>query len=738
MNPQFRQLPLGIAIALLFSPPARAADEPSVVEIETVTIFARGQTRQVQQLGAADFATAAPGTSPLKLLERLPGVNFSSADPAGAYEWSTKLTIRGFNQNQLGFTLDDVPLGDMSYRNHNGLHVSRAISTENLGRVTLSQGTGALDTASTSNLGGTVQFHSLDPSRERGVRVDQGFGSDNLRRSFLRLDTGEFGPDWRASLSYSNQSAEKWKGSGSQKQQQVNTKLVGEVAGARVSAFVNHSARKEVDYQDMSKQMIGRLGWNWDNYLPDWNAALASARGNWSRGETSVDDAYYAGAGIRRDWLAGVTIEAPVNDAVVVKTTAYYHNDRGPSLWWTPYRASSATVPVSLRTVEYAIDRAGLLSSVNIEAGAHQINAGVWFEHIDFDQAMRFYSQENGPSSLYEVPSDPVATRWHYRFGTHTAQFHLRDEYRVSPELTLTAGVKSPHTQSSVSTLEGDTKTGSIRAGKALLPQAGFNYRLDERSEVFGAVARNMRAFKGSAMEDSPFATSAAGFNAIRDGLKPETSTTIEGGWRYREGHTEASLVAYHVDFRNRLLGIQQGSAIQGNPVVLSNVGRVASRGVEAGVSVEVVRHLNWFNSASFNDSKYKNDFVDNGSVVAVSGKQVVDSPRFSANSVLGYDNGGQFGNLGATWVGQRQYTYLNDNPVAGHALFNLALGARKRAVGGLREVSALLAVTNLLDRRYIAALGTNGFVTSDPAGTAQTLLPGAPRSLSLTLGARF
>ena len=71
-----------------------------------------------------------PGTSPLKAIENLPGVNFQSADPYGAYEWSTRITIRGFNQNRLGFTLDGVPLGDMTYGNHNGLHISRAIPSE--------------------------------------------------------------------------------------------------------------------------------------------------------------------------------------------------------------------------------------------------------------------------------------------------------------------------------------------------------------------------------------------------------------------------------------------------------------------------------------------------------------------------------------------------------------------------------------------------------------------------------
>ncbi|MCL6486619.1 MAG: Plug domain-containing protein, partial [Janthinobacterium lividum] len=89
---------------------------------QVVEVMGQGQSRQVQNISRADLAKAIPGSSPLKALEKLPGVSFQSADPFGAYEWSTRISIRGFNQNQLGFTLDGIPLGDMSYGNNNGLH----------------------------------------------------------------------------------------------------------------------------------------------------------------------------------------------------------------------------------------------------------------------------------------------------------------------------------------------------------------------------------------------------------------------------------------------------------------------------------------------------------------------------------------------------------------------------------------------------------------------------------------
>lgn len=746
MPERFRKLPLVLAlIPVLYgtgafaqeAPPAPQADSPT---LDAVTVFTSRQTRQIHELGRADVAAAVPGTSPLKLLDKLPGVNFQSADTYGAYEWSTKLTVRGFNQNQMGFTLDDVPLGDMSYRNANGLHISRAISSENIGRVVLSQGAGALDTASTSNLGGTVQFYSLDPAVSRRVSVEQTLGQNSARRSFARLDTGELAPGTRLALSVTDQSSEKWKGSGDQRQRQFNAKLVSDFGDHRLSAFVNYSDRKEVDYQDLSKSLIRRLGYRWDNYYPNWNAAVQSAQGNWSRGETTVDDAYYAGAGLRKDWLMGVTLDSQISDSVSLKTTAYHHDDDGTTLWFTPYRASPGGTPVSLRTVSYGISRSGLLSTLSVNAGIHSIKGGFWYEDNNFRNAMRFYAQDAGPSDLYSTPSasDLFATRWAYEFKTRTLQLHLQDSIQLSDRLKVNVGFKSPTSETSVHTQAGNPLSGSIKASKGFLPQLGANYVIDTRNEVFAGLSRNIRAYKVSPLEDSPFATTQAGFDAIKDSLKPETSTTLELGWRHRGEGVEASLTAYHVEFKNRLLAIQQGAAIAGNPSVLGNVGKVKTQGVEAGLILTPVRNVQWFNSLSLNDSKYENDFQDNGSLVAVAGKQVVDSPKFIAKSQIGYDNGASFGRIGVNYLGKRYYSYLNDASVSGYSVWDLSVGHRFKRVGAFDEIRVQAGVNNLFNKEYVAAIGTNGFVTSDPGGTYQTLLPGAPRTVFATVGARF
>jgi len=744
----FSLLASALALAFAAAAPALAQETGDVNELERVTVtLGRGQLRSVQSLSKADFDGAISGTSPLATVARLPGVNFQSADALGNYEWSTRITVRSFSQNQLGFTLDDVPLGDMSYGNLNGLHISRAISSENVARAALSQGTGALETASTSNLGGTLQFYSTDPSAKFGLDARQTVGTDKNRRTFLRLDSGatEFGEFF---ISYTNQNADKWKGAGEQRQDQWNFKYSKQLGEHRLSAFVNTSNRKEVDYQDMSLEMIKRLGYHWDNYYPDFSAAVKAANTlcgqNGSTYVSQCDDAYYAGAGLRKDTLGGITLDAKLADKLRWKNTVYHHDNDGRGLWVTPYVASPDGTPISMRTTEYAIKRNGLVSALDYELSGHQIKAAYWHEKNDFDQARRFYAvSATALPDLYAFPSSPFYTQWQYAFSTKTDQFSLADTVALSKDLSLGFGFKSMKV-----TIDGTLEvgsgmpSGSISADKGFLPQVGVNYQLSQTDELFAAAARNMRAYQGSATGASPFATTAAGFAAIKDSLKPETSDTYEAGWRTQGKLYQGSLTAYLVNFHDRLLAVQQGAGIVGNPAVLSNVGGVRSTGLEAALSLRLAPGVTWYNSLSLSSSTYRNDVVSNNGTtnvtVATSGKHVVDSPDTMFKSILGYDNGTLFGSVGVDYMSKRYYTYLNDGSVEARTLFNLSGGYRAKSLGALSEGSVQFGVSNLANKKYISTIGSNGFSNSDPSGTAQTLLTGAPRQVFVTFSAKL
>lgn len=741
-----RQL-IAVLIATAFAPAFAHAQQADTQQV-TVTGNGRGQSRQVEAVSASELKQLPPGSSPLQAVARLPSVNFQSADTFGAYEWSTRITVRGFNQNQLGFTLDDVPLGDMSYANFNGLHISRAIATENIARAVLSAGTGSLSTASSSNLGGTLQFYSVDPAKAFGGEGNVGFGSHQDRHVFAKLETGELGFG-RAYVSISDQRSDKWKGASEQKQQQFSAKFVADVGAGQLRATAHVSRRAEVDYQDLSLDMINRLGQNFDNTYPDFKVAVRIATtlcGNTVGGVASsysaaCDEAYYAGSGLRNDELYTLGYEGALAGGVTGKITGYHHHNKGAGLWYTPYTASPDGTPVSVRTTEYGIQRDGVVGSADYRFGAHALRAGLWVESNRFDQARRFYATSPVLPAPDAFPSNPFATQWQYNFKTTTTQFSLEDALELSRGVLLNFGFKSLNVKTTATREVGAAASnpqGEITSRKGFLPQVGISFALDTSSELFAGYAQNMRAFQSSRTGLSPFSTTQTGFDAIAGNLKPETSQTVEAGWRLNTREVEAVVAAYAVQFKDRLLAIQQGPGIVGNPSVLANVGDARLLGLEASASFKLGQGLSWYNGVSFNKSQYKSDYTSNGVSYATNGKTIVDTPATMLKSVLSFDSGTVFANLGLDYMAKRYYTYLNQGEVAGRTLLNTSLGYRLGTVANLKELTLQLTVNNLTDQKYIATVGSNGFVNSDPRGTEQTILPGAPRSVFFSLSAKI
>lgn len=744
----FKKSALATLVLAAFVPVIASAQSVNDASAELVVIAnGKGISRQVETISSIEMSQLPPGSSPLAAIARLPSVNFQSADTFGAYEWSTRFSVRGFNQNQLGFTLDDVPLGDMSYGNFNGLHISRAVSTENINKAVLSAGTGSLSTASSSNLGGTVQFYSIDPAKVGGAFFNVGTGSFGANHVFARLETGQT-DNGRAYLSMTDQASDKWKGAGQQRQTQVNFKYVNEFGGNKFTAFANTSDRREIDYQDLSLQMIKQFGYKFDNTYPNVTQALNIAKtqcGNTVNGvpstySASCDYQYYAGSGLRKDTLYGFSLASVLSDNLKTKTTVYAHENNGDGLWYTPYVASPDGTPQSLRTTEYRLNRSGVVASADYRLADHSIKAAVWYEDNNFNQARRFYATPaTAFPSPYDFPSNPFYTQWQHQFSTKTTQFSLEDNLSLANDLNVNFGFKSLKAATDDVLQVGSTSSypqGSISASKSFLPQLGMTYALNASSELFGGYAENMRAFQSSV--SGPYGTSAAGFNAIRSTLKPETSKTIEAGWRLNAADNQAVIAVYDVNFENRLLAIQQGAGIVGNPSVLGNVGGARMTGVEISDSWKFAKGFSWFNGLNINKNTYTSNYVSNGVTYNTNGKTIVDSPSQMWKSIISYDVKDVFANVGVDYMSKRYYSYSNDASVGGRTLLNGSVGYRMGKVASLSDMTLQLTGTNLADKRYIATVGSNGFTYGDATGTNQTVLPGAPRAVFLSLTAKL
>ena len=770
------------------APSAATPQQPKITNTETIEVTAYGEFRDEQEMQAPTLLEEAPGTSPIKSIAQLPSVNFEAADPYGSYEWAVRISVRGFNQNQLGFTLDDIPLGDMSYGNWNGLHISRAITDENVGRIVLSQGTGALETASTSNLGGTLQFYSADPSDTRAVVVNQTFGSFNAYRTFARFESGLLPNHTKFYLTGAYQLTDKWRGHGDigQNYWQLNGKVVRYIgSGGVLSAFADVSDRREVDYQDDNKVWVQKLGYNWDNF-GNWAQSIQAAWACDGVGtypapvntlnlatDDPCDAGYYGGSGLRKDTIGGVSYKQALTSHLTFKLTGYGHHNDGRGLWFTPYlptyqnvyAPSTATIisPISLRTSEYGINRAGFLTSLAYEDGRNKIEGGLWFEGEKWNLARRFYatSATSPLHSLYDFPSNPFYTQWEYVFNSMVYDIHLQDVFKLNEKVALSAGFKTEETttdgelsktfQSSPVFVPGQYAQGKLTSGKPFLPQFGVNVKLDKNNEVFGDAAYNVRSYQpgGYGFGNSPWGTTQVAFNTLNSTLNPETSWTEEVGFRSSLKVASAQASYFHVNFSNRLLAFANGKGIQGNPSLLNNVGGVTTNGIDGAVTLRLGTQVTLYNGATWNKSTFDDNVVKAdgtclytdaaGNCMSIKGKIMVDTPEGLYKTSLDWHKSGVFANLGADYLSTRYFTYTNDGSVDGRFLAEFGAGFKREELGAFKELKAQFNVYNLMNNQYYASIGTNGFSGSDPLSVNNnTLQVGSPRTIAGTLSVRF
>ena len=495
--------------------PAEGSDNGDIV------VLGFGKSRQVQSITAKDMEVIVPGASPLKAIEKLPGVNFQSSDAFGNYEWAVQISLRGFDQSRLGFTLDGIPLGTMSYATVDNIAISRALISENLGSAEVAQGAGALGTASTSNLGGTIEYFSDSPKDKMAVTGSGTYGSNNTYRLYARVDSGLIGDTVKGYVSYADYSTDLWKGFGTQRQQQVNAKVTADLGPlGDISAFFAYSNRRENDYQDLSLDIISRRGLDDQNISNNYPLAqqIAAAYQNgtpFPAGFKTQDDAYFDSAGLRRDYLGGITFNANLTPDLNLKTTGYYHSDKGQGSWITPYLATPFGAPntdgtpitnpadLSYRTTEYNMNRGGILSAATWEKGANTFEIGGWYQTESLEIARRYYGMVAGSTpnrSALDYQSNPFFTQWDGKYDTETFQYHVQDTLKLlDDKLVLTGGWKGMSVTNNGVLLVGDLAQGRIQAQNWFLPQVSALYHLSPDLEAFADASKNMDAFTASA-----------------------------------------------------------------------------------------------------------------------------------------------------------------------------------------------------------------------------------------------
>ena len=791
ISSQLGQLTLvASAVVMLCATQSTWAQESKDDNQATSTVFQTVEinTKRVKSttaLSAQDIQAPLAGSNPIKSLEFLPGVSYQTADPWGNNEQNASLFVHGFSTQQLGYTLDGVPLGDQQYGNWNGLSPQRAITSENVNRAVLSTGAGDLGTASASNLGGTIEMFSSNPRAKKGASFEQTLGSYETSRTFLRYDTGVFNEDSSAYVSFLNQKAKAWDFPGYQGGQQINANFVKSFGADRLTAFFDYDQKIEPNEDSITRKsgeaylpytrpfVYPNLS-AYESYLnPTTGATPAAQADNYSN--------YYSAAQ-RRDYLTYLKYDAQLNDNTKFSNMFYLHKDNGaglvagpigvaglPGLFGVYYPGQNLNqvfggANIALRTTEYQINRPGFISKIDAEMGDHKVQAGWWFEQNQSTQARNWYPFTlANPGTPYQIPSgNPNFTQYSFYGKTIESQFHLQDSWEVRPDLTLQAGFKSSSqnatgyfpVQQKAGSISGGfpaLPVGSINTSKPFLPQLGAVWSLNAQDELFANVQQNVRQFINyGAGGLSPWSLSSqAAFDLFKNTVTPETSTTFEMGYRGSRKFNGDFLTAvdgqvnlYHVDFKNRLLAITSTPTVNtinpGNPI-LANVGGVTTNGIDIGGTLHFGKHYSFYNALSFNHSTYNDNYATGatGGVINTAGMQVPGSPQVLEKFVFTAQFGDTETQLLGDYVGKRYATYTNDTYVDPYLLLSLNVTRKMPEFNGafLNDSKLRLTVTNLAN-----VTGDLNVVASAPSNTTggYATYPIPPRMFFLSFSGSF
>lgn len=788
-------------IALSVATPARAADKPASTPADeaaapaadkapeqTGDIVVNGRTtRSVTQISSVEIQKILPGVSPLKAIQTLPGVTFLTADPWGNNEQNISLFVHGFSASQLGYTLDGIPLGDQTYGNYNGLSPQRAIISENVGRVTLASGAGDLGTASTSNLGGTIDTFSSDPKAQRGAQIAQTVGSYSTFRTFVRVDSGTFGNGNALYLSGVRQDSRAWDFNGKQGGYQANGKFVHDDATGKLTLYGAYSDKTEPN-EDATVINISKgetpavVPYTRPFFYPDFagmeayltSAAYTAAQDNYRN--------YYSDAQ-RTDYLGYAKYDWKVADGITWSNQGYYHHDDGvgvvagpitvaglpglfakyfPTLTAAQLSAQFGGSGLATRTTEYRIDREGVISTLQLDLGNHHIELGGWYEHQSSSAYRRWYALDvNNPTSPYTRPLDyeqPQITQYGSEVRVNEIQTHIQDSWKVTPELTLLVGFKSAFQRATQAvpvqpipgSFSGSTAlpVGQLNTDTAFLPQVGVLWEMTPNDQFFFNVQKNVRQFQTSAASGlSPFALGSQDvFDAFKATVKPETSWTYELGARTHHSFElgpitgfEGQISYYHVDFSNRLLAISPTTVITSiisGAAVLANVGTVRTDGVDIAGTLHFGPHFSLYNALSYNNSRYQDNYFVGlaQTVVPTAGKKVPGSPDWLNKTVVSANYGIFDAQLVGDYLGRRYGTFTNDLSVPGYFTLAGRIGVSIPLSDGavVKRIGVSLNVTNITNKK-----GASTLSIAQPTNTYNAF-PLPPRQVFGTVSVGF
>lgn len=695
-------------------------------------------------------------TSVLSMIDNLPGVLINEGDTFGSDDWSTTVSVRGFqlslDEQQIGITIDGIANGNSNYGG--GAKANRYIDTENLQGVEVAQGTADIASRSNEALGGSLNFTTLDPSQEQGLIFSSTIGDFDAQKFFVRYETGELSKDTYAWLSVSSSENSDWVQQSAQNtRDHIAGKIISTVGNVDITGYFSYDDTHEDNYQRVSLAQF-KQNPEWDRLTEDWT------------GVPYIDQLYRRGWSTLRENLFGYIQAEYKTESWEFSGNLYYHDNEGRGDWVPPYIVdvttdpdgeghselqsgntvyggaflgqiffvnangeslaptdgceSSITFPYGGAGPQYD---AGCYPSSAIPVGSYRhthynkqrfgfngdfayhsdigdmentLRGGIWYEDYQREESRDWHKIIDSTTG-YQFDHVAYWQQYDRAFPVETLMLYLEDSLDMGM-VTARLGLKQFYVDLTRNDNLGGLPSVDVSSDSDLLVSAGVVVQTGiDGLEAFAGYAENFAAIKDTVLERDASQLS---------NIEPETAENIDIGLRYSSGSINANMTYYSIEFDDRLTFIAPDSPdgidfLIGTNGGYVNVGGVESSGIEASLSYQATDTLSLYTSFTSNNSEYTS-----GSVGFPAGNTVFGSAEEMGVVSFDWEKQSYRAGLSTKWVGERWLDAANTQRVDSYIVSDFYASVKlENLAQGLDSMELRFTINNLFDESYLGGI---------------------------------
>ncbi|WP_394777597.1 TonB-dependent receptor [Undibacterium sp.] len=720
-----------------------------------------------------------PTGNAYQAMDLLPGVNSYNYDATGLFGGG--LTLRGFNSDQIGVTINGVPVNDSGSFS---IFPQEFVDQENICSNYVTQGSTDVDSPQVGATGGNIGLVTCDPEKERRIRVMQTFGQLDMYKSFVRYDTGLLADGrTRLFISASHARSDKWKGPG---QAQRNHMDIGGRIDIDRFNYINGNlllnSAVNNNIATVSVAQINQFGYNYD-FSPTFTPGHLTPVKGTAQNETGPSPQYYKLAtNPFQNAIASATGQFRLNENTDIKVTPYF---------WYGYGTGGVQ--------QKAVSESGFLNNGKLTGGVDLNGDGDTLDKILVSGSSVTRTQRPGitASMTYTLGNNTILAGFWYERATHRqtgpivpvdasgnpADFWLRDDNILRPngtpyesrdwktistawqvfvqdtvsmmndKLKVNVGVRTPHVKRDFTnygneggTTANFTSTYNVSASvNDVLPQLGARYQIDASNQLYASLAKNMKAPANFAYAPtSGNVQFVNGVATVTGAVQPETSWNLDMGYRYQTDAISAQFDVFNVDYKNRQANYYDN--ITGN-TIYTNAGHVTNRGFEIEVGNTPINGWSVYGSISNTNSEIKDNLQINkptataSGLLPTAGKDFALTPQWKYGASVEYTTGAFYGRVKAKHTSAQYATLMNDELVPGYNVVDFDAGYQFPNWGMMKKPTIRLNVSNIFNEQYrnpSSATTNNAKAINGVNASTVFYYLGSPRFTSVTLSADF